>query len=42
MGKTRGLFWKIGNIKKIFHSNMGMIKNRTDKDLTETEEVKNG
>ena len=42
MGKTRVLYWKIGTIKKIFHSSMGVIKNRTDKDLTETEEVKNG
>ena len=42
MGKTRGLFSKIGDIKRIFHARMGMIKNKTDKNLTETEEVKDG
>ena len=42
MGRTRGLFSKIGDIKRIFHARMGVIKNKTDKNLTETEEVKDG
>ena len=40
MGKTRGLFKKIGNIKGIFHLKMGTIKDRNGKDLTETEDIK--
>ena len=35
MGKTRGLFSKTGDIKRIFHARMGMIKNKTDKNRTE-------
>ena len=31
---------KIGDIKGTFHTRMGMIKDRNDKDLTETEEIK--
>ena len=40
MGKTRDLFKKIGNIKGIFHANMGTIKSRKSKDLIEAEEIK--
>ena len=40
MGKTREPFKKIGDIKGTFHARMGMIKNRTCKDLTEAEEIK--
>ena len=39
MGKTRGFFKKIGDIKGIFHARMGMIKNRNRKDLKEAEEI---
>ena len=41
MGKTRDLFKKIREIKGIFHAKMGTIKDRNDKDLIETEEIKN-
>ena len=40
MGKTRDLFRKIGDTKGTFHANMGTIKDRNGKDLTETEEIK--
>ena len=40
MGKTRDLFKKIQGTKGRFHAKMGTIKDRNDKDLTETEEVK--
>ena len=40
MGKTRDLFKKIGDIKGIFHTRMGTIKERDSKDLTEVEEIK--
>ena len=40
MRKTRELFKKTGAIKGTFHARMGMIRDRNDKDLTETEEVK--
>ena len=40
MGKTRGLFGKIGDIKGILHAKMGIIKGRNSKDLTEAEEIK--
>jgi len=39
MGKTRDLFKKTGDIKKIFHARMGTIKDRNYKQLTE-EEIK--
>ena len=39
-GETRDLFKKIGNIKGIFHANMGTIKDRNGMDLTEAEDVK--
>ena len=40
MGKTRDLFNKIRNTKKIFDAKMGSIKDRNGMDLTETEEIK--
>ena len=40
MGKTRDLFKKIGDIKRMFHARMGMINDRNSKDLTEAEEIK--
>ena len=39
MGKTRNLFKKIRDIKGIFHTKMGTIKDRNGKDLTEMEEI---
>ena len=39
MGKTRDLYKKIGDTKRTFHAKMGMIKDKTDKDLTEAEEI---
>ena len=39
MGKARDLFKKIGDTKGPFHARMGTIKDRSDKDLTEAEEV---
>ena len=39
MGKTWGLFKKIGDIKGTFHAKMGSIKDRNGKDLTEAEEI---
>ena len=40
MGKTRGLFKKIGDIKGTFHARMVTIKDRNGKDLTEAEKIK--
>ena len=40
MGKTRGLFKKIGDIKGTFHAKIDIIKDRNGKDLTEAEEIK--
>ena len=40
MGKTRGLFKKIGDIKETAHAWMSMIKGRNGKDLTEAAEIK--
>ena len=40
MGKTRDLVKKIGNAKGIFHANMGPVKDRNSKDVTEAEEIK--
>ena len=40
MGKTGDLFKKIGDTKGTFHAEMGTIKDRNGKDLTETEEIK--
>ena len=44
MGKTRvskeiGAIKKIRDIKATLHTRLGMIKDRNDKDLTETEEI---
>ena len=40
MGKTRYLFKKIRDTKRIFHAKMGSIKDRRDMDLTEAEDIK--
>ena len=40
MGKTRGLFKKIGFTKETFHAKIDTIKVKNVKDLTETEEIK--
>ena len=40
MGKTSDLFKKIRDTKGIFHTKMGMIKDRNGMDLTEAEEIK--
>ena len=40
MGKMRDLFKKIGDIKGKFHTRMGIIEDRNDKDLTNAEEIK--
>ena len=39
MGKTRDLFKKIRDTKRIFNAKMGLIKDRNGKDL-EAEEIK--
>ena len=38
MGKIRELFKKIRDTKGTFHANMGTIKDRNGKDLTEDQE----
>ena len=40
MGKTRDIFKKMRDTKGIFHTKMGSIKDRNDKDLTEVEDIK--
>ena len=40
MGKTRDLFKKIRDTKRIFHVKVGTIKDRNGMDLTEAEDVK--
>ena len=40
MGKTRDLFKEIRDTKKTFHAMMGIIKDRSGKDLTKAEEIK--
>ena len=40
MGKTRDLFKKIRDTKGTFHAKMGSIKDRSDMDLTEAEDIK--
>ena len=40
MGKTRDLFKKIRDTKRIFHEKMGSIKDRNGMDLTEAEDIK--
>ena len=39
MGKTRDLFKKIRDTKGTFHAKMGSIKDRNDRDLTESEDI---
>ena len=40
MGKTRALFKKIRDAKRIFHIKMGTIKDRNGMDLTGAEDIK--
>ena len=40
MGKTRDLFKKIRDTKRIFHAKMGSTKDRNVRDLTEAEDIK--
>ena len=40
MGKTRDLFKKIRDTKRIFHAKMGSIKDRNHLDLREAEDIK--
>ena len=39
MGKTRDLFKKIRDTKKIFHAKRSTIKDRSGMDLTEAEDI---
>ena len=39
MGRTRDLFKKIGDTKGTFHAQIGSVKDRNGKDLTEAEEI---
>ena len=40
MGKTRDLFKKIRDTKGIFHTKMGLIKDKNGMDITEAEDIK--
>ena len=40
MGKARGLFRKIRDTKGTFHTEIGTIKDKNGKDLTEAEDIK--
>ena len=40
MGKTRDLFKKIRDTKRMFHAKMGTIKDRNSMNITESEEIK--
>ena len=40
MGKTRDVFKKIRDTKRIFHAKMGLIKDRNGMELTEAEDIK--
>ena len=40
MGKTRDIFKKIRDTKRIFHSKMGTIKDKNGMDLTEAGDIK--
>ena len=40
MGKTRDLFKKIRDTKGIFHANMGLMRDRNGRDLTDAEDTK--
>ena len=39
-GKTRDIFKRIRDTKRIFHAKMGSIKDRNGMDLTEAEDIK--
>ena len=39
MGKTRDLFKKIRDTNRIFHAQMGTLKDRNGKDVIEAEEI---
>ena len=41
MGRTRDIFKKIGGTEGIFHAKIGTIKEKSSKDLTEPEDIKN-
>ena len=40
MGKTRDLFRKIKDTKRMFHAKMGTIKGRNGRNLKEAEDIK--
>ena len=40
MQKTRDLFKKIRDTKRIFHAKLSIIKDRNDRDLPEAEDIK--
>ena len=40
MGKTRALFKKMRDTKRMFHAKMGTIKDRNSMNITESEEIK--
>ena len=40
MGKSRDLFKKIRDTKRIFHAKMGSIKDRNSKDIKEAEKIR--
>ena len=42
MGKTRDIFKKLRDIKGTFHANMGTIKDRKCKELTEQKILRRG
>ena len=42
MGKTKDIFKKIGDMKRIFHARIGTIKDRKGMDLTEAERLRRG
>ena len=42
MGKTRDIIKKIGDLKGTLHAQMGMMKDRNGKDLTEAERLRRG
>ena len=41
MGKTRNVYKKIEDTKGKFHGKMSAIKDKTGKDLTEADKIKN-
>ena len=42
IGKTRDIFKKIRDTKGTFHANMGSVKDRNGRDLTEAEILRGG